>query len=431
MPTDSEVSPQWLRKYQDDYLTLDEVGESEGVTREAIRQRLKALGITPRSLEETRRLRELREIDNQADAIRANFLRTRDISETSTALGLPAAWVKRYLRANIPDYVILTRVPRTVAKRYSTEDLHESLKSAAAANGDNNLAAADYDSYVAAHTTLSDGRPRPSKQAMALRYGSWRNALEAAGLPANPHGGPAKEFTEAEAVAAVVQCWRTTGTPPTAEFYDTWQRNTLGMPSTSTVRKLTGSWNGLLARGWQVVHGFTLDQDDDNVTVPRSLLTERSASEPGFAPYYMANEVTEISLPSDFSTTRYRELERAVRSHSRLQNSVANAGLGMGLSVFSPSLGGPLFDLALERKDGSLLVVEVKSATPENLELQMRIALGQVLRYADQLRGVSENVRPVIAVELTPDDEWRSLLAQLDVGLICEEALGANLSALL
>ena len=76
-------SPDWLRRYREEYLTLDEVGELEGITREGVRQRLKRLGIEPRSLAETRRLRERHETSMQAKAIRQAFLRTRSLFQTA------------------------------------------------------------------------------------------------------------------------------------------------------------------------------------------------------------------------------------------------------------------------------------------------------------------------------------------------------------
>lgn len=425
--------PDWLRRYRDEYLTLEEVGELEGITREGVRNRLKRLGIKPRSLSETNRLREDRETALQAEAIQQAFLRTRSLEQTAEQVGLQLSWVQRFVRDQVPDSDVLVRAPRNVAKKYTEEDLFESLREAASLSP-GNLAAGAYDAFVRAHGTLADGRPRPGKQAMALRYGSWRAALEAAGLPANAHSGPQKEFDEVDAVGAVVECWRAVGRPPTGDAYDEWQQKHVGRrPSKVTVRKLAGPWNVLLVRVWQVVHGIVLDQNDPDATVPESLLAgddELPASDT-FVTYYAANEGTEVSLRSDMVADGYLALERAVQSHAQIQNAVAQAATEIGLRPWSPALTGPAFDVALSQGDEHVFVVEVKSATAENLEFQLRIGLGQVLRYAHQLRSDAYTVHPVIAIEMRPDDSWVSLLQDLGVGLLVRESIPEDLATLM
>lgn len=73
-----------------------------------------------------------------------------------------------------------------------------------------------------------------------------------------------------------------------------------------------------------------------------------------------------------------------MRSHALIQNAVATAASAAGFEPWSPSGAGPTFDIAISADDGRLFGVEVKSATPENLELQLRIGLGQVLRRSSR-----------------------------------------------
>lgn len=432
MSESTTESPDWLRRYREEYLTLDEVGELEGITREGVRQRLKRLGIEPRSLAETRRLRERHETSMQAEAIRQAFLRTRSLEQTAEQVGLQVSWVQRFVKDHIPDCEVLLRVPRSRAKNYTEEDLFASLREAASLSS-GILTAAAYDAFVETHETLPDGRPRPGKQAMALRYGFWRLALEAAGLPANFHPGPQKEYDAVDAVDAVVECWRKTGRPPTVAAYETWQQEHGGYPSASTVRKLADSWDTLRVRAWQVVHGIVLDQDDPDVTVPESLLAgdDGPPAPEAFVTYYAANEGTEVSLRSDLVADGYVALERAVQSHAQIQNAVAQAGNEIGLKPWSPALAGPAFDVALSYGDTHVFVVEVKSATAENLEFQLRIGLGQVLRYAHQLRSDAYKIHPVIAIELRPDDSWVSLLQDLGVGLLVRDSIPEDLGKLM
>ena len=318
MTTSPEVRPIWLRRYLDEYLTLDEVGLLEGITREAVRQRLLGMGIKPRTTEETHRLRERREISSRAGDIRQTFLKARDIGETARQLGLSEALVQRALEELVPDFGVLARVPRNPAKKYSVDDLLASLREAADAVP-GILTTNSYDAFAEAHSTLPDGRPRPGKQAMMLRFGSWVGALGRAGLPANPHGGPEKEYSEADAVAAVVECWRTTGGAPTTEWYEQWQRGQAGRPSGATVRRLAGNWNPLLIRAWQLVHGVLLDQDDEDVSVPEPLLPNNDEKQPDETPaalYHAADEGTEVTLPAGRRGDAYnagRELAASLR----------------------------------------------------------------------------------------------------------------------
>ena len=430
MPTSPEHSPAWLRRYLEEYLTLDEVGKLDGISREAVRQRLNYMGIKPRSAKETSELRERREISLRAEDIRKTFLQTRDVSETASQIGLGEGLVRRALRELVPDFEVLARVPRNGAKKYSVDDLVAALREAADAVP-GILSTGSYDTFVEAHPTLPDGRPRPGKQVMMLRFGSWIGALQRAGLPANPHTGPDKEFSEADAVAAVVECWRQIGVP-TAAAYELWQRNQPGRPSGATVRKLAGAWNPLLLRAWQLVHGVLLDQDDEDVSVPEPLLPDDGTQPVAtpFVPYHAANEGVDVSLRSDLVDAEYNALERAVRSHALIQNAVAAAAAAAGLAPWSPSPAGPAFDIAVSSGDGRVFVVEVKSATAENLELQLRIGLGQVLHYAHMVRSDAQLVIPVLAIELRPDGSWAEVLSELGVGLLVHGSIPGDLDRL-
>lgn len=428
----SSRQPPWLHRYLTEYLTLDEVGELEGVTREGVRHRLQRIGIKPRTASETRRRRESHKIDLHSDPIRRRFLEARDVGETAQALGLPVSLVERAVAELVPDYQILARAPRKSGKKYSAADLVSSLVDAAESSP-GNLTTTGYDDFVATSPTLLDGRPRPGKQVMMLRFGSWRDALARAELPANPHSGPDKSFDEADAIAAVTECWRQTGQPPTAASYDVWQRGHRGRPSMATVRNRAGSWNPLLVRSWQLVHGILLDQDDEDAVVPPALLTA-SGNAPDsqwFVPYVAADEGVAVSSSADLVAAEYNALERAVRSHAAIQNAVAAATTAAGMDVWSPTGHGPAFDVAFTVSNNHVLLVEVKSSTIENLELQLRIGLGQILRYSHQLRSESLRVTPMIAIELRPDETWTGLLRELGVELLVYDSIDRDLAGVL
>ena len=118
-------------------------------------------------------------------------------------------------------------------------------------------------------------------------------------------------------------------------------------------------------------------------------------------------------------------VERGVKGHARVQNLLAAHLSSLGIEPLSPSAQDPSFDLAWRSGD-TLFVTEVKSLTAKNEEKQLRLALGQVLRYADQLGG-AEAVQPVILAERRPlDSSWQDLCHRLQVLLIWPESLGES-----
>jgi hypothetical protein len=111
-------------------------------------------------------------------------------------------------------------------------------------------------------------------------------------------------------------------------------------------------------------------------------------------------------------------VDRALQSHARTQEALADAVAAAGLIPRSPVPGEPTFDIAWD--DGDVIVVaEVKSLTVRNEERQLRLALGQVLRYARLLREKGRPVRIAIAVERDPaDPSWFELCDSANVTLV-------------
>ncbi len=115
-------------------------------------------------------------------------------------------------------------------------------------------------------------------------------------------------------------------------------------------------------------------------------------------------------------------IERGLRGHRVTQNALADALTQVGLEPLSPSSGDPDWDIAW-RRDGTLYIAEVKSLTASNEERQLRLGLGQVLRY----RQRASDPRPVavLVTECRPKDEsWLRLCEQLQVQLVWPETWG-------
>jgi hypothetical protein len=108
-------------------------------------------------------------------------------------------------------------------------------------------------------------------------------------------------------------------------------------------------------------------------------------------------------------------IDRGTRGHATTQNRLAEHLSLRGLDPKSPSIAEPPYDLAWEL-DGSIFVAEIKSLTRQNEERQLRLALGQVLRYAQQLAYKGKPIRKLIAVEREPTDAtWVRLCDDYDV----------------
>ncbi|MDX6697757.1 MAG: hypothetical protein QOE65_1154 [Solirubrobacteraceae bacterium] len=122
-------------------------------------------------------------------------------------------------------------------------------------------------------------------------------------------------------------------------------------------------------------------------------------------------------------------VDRALEGHARTQEALAQAVTEAGMAPRSPRPGEPAFDLAWE--DGALIVVaEVKSLTDRNEEKQLRLALGQVLRYAHLLGAKGRSIRRVIATEREPSDgSWSELCSAAGVTLVWPETFAILFSA--
>jgi hypothetical protein len=156
-----------------------------------------------------------------------------------------------------------------------------------------------------------------------------------------------------------------------------------------------------------------LDQAIPTATQARSVSKPMPGSSLGM-PYTPADENVLTSNPDPFSRDPAL-VERALQSHARIQNSLAEYVHSRGAPPRRPAPTEPDFDLAWEFK-GVRYVAEVKSTTDRNEEKQLRLALGQVLRYADLMTAGQAPARAVVAVEREPTDQaWIRLCDALGV----------------
>ena len=397
-----------LKRLYWDGVSMDEIGAELGVTKQRVDQLLTEHGVPRLPVGERRYAAVAR---RQGPQIIEHFLRTRDEAVVAAELGLPLTTVKRFVDASLPDAQLLRRRRRDVKDRYSDTDLLSAVAEAAR-QLPSPLTSTAYGAW--AQGRLWGERPWPGPQAVALRFGGWRRALVAADLPANPASGARRTFELQDAIEAVVTAWQEAGRFPSAQRYEQWSMGKDGVPSLATARHLVESWDDLLLAAYPLVHGIALPGFGTAEPEPR--VADEGSDELG-QPYRRASEdcVLESSEPFERDPER---LERSLRSHNALQNQLSDLAIERGLCPLSPGPDDPAFDVAWRTGGRQLTVVEVKSASPETLEFQMRLGLGQILRYAHQLEAQAGTVRRVLAVELPPDDSWSRLCEELGVTLV-------------
>jgi hypothetical protein len=140
--------------------------------------------------------------------------------------------------------------------------------------------------------------------------------------------------------------------------------------------------------------------------------------------YRLADENPAVRERDPFAVDP-EKVDRGNRGHAMTQNNLARF-LGMhGIEAWSPgsesrSPGSDKrdFDIAWER-DGTVFVGEVKSITASNEEKQLRLGLGQVLRYRQALAVGGRRVIAVLVPERQPNDtSWLKLCQDLRVVLV-------------
>jgi hypothetical protein len=132
-------------------------------------------------------------------------------------------------------------------RKYSDSELIEFVRIASSQLG-GVLSATGYTAFARGRQT-ADGKPWATHQTHFHRFGSWRKALQAAGLRANPPSAITgrRLFEPAHCIDAVRAVSRDLGKDPTAAEYDDCARESGGaLPSLATVRNRCGTWSDAL-----------------------------------------------------------------------------------------------------------------------------------------------------------------------------------------
>lgn len=148
--------------------------------------------------------------------------------------------------------------------------------------------------------------------------------------------------------------------------------------------------------------------------------TGQRPAAPGLGAPYRQVPVTGLSGSRDPFSVDPALVERGLRGHTDTQNELASVLSNAGIEPRRGLRPGPDFDLAWQ-KDGTVFVAEVKSITAQNEEDQLRLGLGQVLRYRQRLSALGhDRVVAVLVPECqSSDPSWRELCQELGVVLLC------------
>ena len=148
-------------------------------------------------------------------------------------------------------------------------------------------------------------------------------------------------------------------------------------------------------------------------------LSYADAPEPGqiMSSYSEASESVLLRDVDPF-TRDPEAIRRALNAHAATQNALARWLEQQGIEPRGPGRKELLFDLAWT-VGRTTFVAEVKSLTDMNQERQLRLAVGQVLRYRQSLEALGHNsVRAAIVAEHMPlDPGWASLCEALGIVL--------------
>lgn len=239
-----------MRELYDAGGTLGVVAEQFGISRERVRQLFRAHGLPTRSKAEAAALRRKHLVNEHREQIFELIDAGVAPNEIAERLRISPQLVRDTLQDDPTRRRVAAfrRTAKTRPKpRYSDEEIIECLRTASVELG-GVLTTAEYTNYARTRR-FPDGRPWPLHQTPFLRFGSWRDALQRAGLEANPASAIAGQrlFTREHCIDAILEVERQLDHPPTAAEYERAAVASNGiLPSLATVRHRCGGWQEAL-----------------------------------------------------------------------------------------------------------------------------------------------------------------------------------------
>ena len=230
-------------------LTLQELGNLFGVSRERIRQIAKERGVTTRQLREERRNRAAHRLHALVRHIHETSLAHPELTVTELA-----EWHETdesTIRAALKHRLAVHEARPCTGETDRTSD--EALLAALAAWGAQTKThtSDDYTTWAVAHG-------HPGKQTPMNRFGGWNNALLLAGLGEHVQhrGGPRPQISDETMWASVLQFYRDDLPSYSFDSYNEYARRT-GLASGAAVRIRLGSWSQIHERVHEILRYAT------------------------------------------------------------------------------------------------------------------------------------------------------------------------------
>jgi len=141
--------------------------------------------------------------------------------------------------------------------------------------------------------------------------------------------------------------------------------------------------------------------------------------------YRTADEETSVGERDPFSIDP-AIVERGLRGHATTQNALAEFLKNQQVLPLSPGPDEPNYDIAWKYND-EVWIAEIKSVTESNEEKQLRLGLGQVLRYCHLLKAMRD-VHGVLVIERAPTDlTWIDLCEAHNIQLVWPEVFPSKI----
>lgn len=236
--------------------TLQELGDRLGVTRERIRQILArdthwsstTIAAAVRRLRAARRAEQKRAVEQWSTDNPAASL-----GDAVVALGMSEAQVQDLLGSRRNRHV--PAGPRSV-QRYSDEDILEDLRDYHRQTGS---------TTAAGFTEWARDQGVPGHQTVSIRFGTWNDALSAAGVK-RAVGTTRSGFTDEDLWSAVVAFVRAPDGGTTARAAEGWFKVRPAAPSSALIRqRLNTPWSEIVTTALAIARGES-DHDSEFLT---------------------------------------------------------------------------------------------------------------------------------------------------------------------
>ena len=178
-------------------VTLEELGSRNGVSRQAIHDKLRKV-LPDAELRARRKVMESRRKVRRAEAAGAELVRNGyDLARVAASLNMSPGTARKYLAYNGKVHLVLNEGSPHTNRTYEDAEINDAMRAAAEARArelalssdrrasgrrhENQLSMASYEAFVRVQNERNGPRV-PALGTIFNRYGTWRAACEAAGL---------------------------------------------------------------------------------------------------------------------------------------------------------------------------------------------------------------------------------------------------------